>query len=426
MRKFIIALLLITFQSAPAFAAEYSDANYCSDQASNHADGAQAGCNAAAGCQWNSNTSKCVPCAAETYKEAGNTTCLSCGTTGTNTSWDHTQSGTRSQNDCKYTATCQATQYFGGYSTGCVACSTKNNALTGTYQYSTKTGQTTHSGTVGTSTSNASSVCATCGTNSTTDNNGLGCTCNTGYHVNGKTNTYTDNDNIDCVINTYTITYKPNGGNGSDKTQTVEHKESITLKDNTTFTRTGYTLEKWQVENTSTAYDTGATITDGFTSDITLLAQWSGKGFTITYNAGDAGATCAPTQQTCTYGTTCNAKNIPSGCTYAGYLFENWTYNNQPLSPGTNLANVSNGNNMELTAVWTKCPKGHYCTSVTKSANNPDKCPAGSTSAEGSTAITHCYMTKETKICAPDAQGNTKCFTLPIGDNDAIKYHNGQ
>lgn len=423
MRKFIITLLLITFQTAPTFAAEYSNAEYCSDQASNHEGGAQAGCGAAAGCYWNALTSKCVPCNAGTYKEAGNTACQSCGTTGTKVKWDD-QTGTRSQADCKYTATCLAAQYFGGYSTGCVACSSRNNALTGTYKYSTQTSAVTYSGSVGTSASNESSVCTTCGTNSTTNTDGLGCTCNTGYHINGKTNNDINNNSENCVINTYTITYDPNGGDGNKKTQSITHGKTVTLKDASTFTKTGYNLSSWQRKNTSTTYTPGETISDGFTSDITLLANWSGKEFTITYDANGAAVTCKPDQHTCTYGTTnCTASDIPSGCTYAGYVFENWTYNGKSISPGTNITNESNGDNITLTAQWTQCPKGYYCASIIKSDTNPSACPAGSTSAAGSNTKTACYMTGgTTKIC--DSKNN--CFTLPGNNDNKIFYHNGQ
>ena len=71
----------------------------------------------------------------------------------------------------------------------------------------------------------------------------------------------------------YTVTYKANGGTGSDLTSTKWHGTNLTLR-SSGFTRTNYTLTGWNTNTggTGTAYGLGATYSGN--ANLTLYAQW--------------------------------------------------------------------------------------------------------------------------------------------------------
>lgn len=421
MRKFITTAFLLTFCACVAHAAD-TDCTTLS----------KASCNTTPGCYWHTSSSSCAKCPAGTYNDGtlgeNATTCTSCGKWGggSGTSWSSTATGLTSLDACAFTANCKTAQAFSGFSQGCIACSAYNNTLTGTYYYGTQTSDYIINGTRGdiSSAINTTTACATCGANSTTSSNGLGCNCKKHHHINGGTNNDTVANGEDCVINTYTITYRAN--NGTDQTTTqknVSYDSTVTTLGDQTFSNTGHTLTGWKNDALPLDITPGGTFQYTYTTDIALTAQWSGKSFDITYQVGSAGATCQPATQKCTYGKNCSAPNIPSGCTYNGYLFKGWKCtngcndSNTTITMGTNISTMSNGNDMELTAIWEKCPAGKYCTNVSTDLS----CPAGSTSDAGSSTITKCYMTGgTTQIC----DGNNNCFTLP-GTNE-IYYHGGQ
>ena len=73
---------------------------------------------------------------------------------------------------------------------------------------------------------------------------------------------------------THTILFKPNGGNQSSYTQTVNEFESTALQANT-FTRDGYAFDSWNTaaDGSGTTYFDGAIVT--LLNDLTLYAQWN-------------------------------------------------------------------------------------------------------------------------------------------------------
>ena len=72
---------------------------------------------------------------------------------------------------------------------------------------------------------------------------------------------------------TYTITYKANGGTGSDFTQTKEYGTALTLA-SSGFTRSNYTLKKWNTaaNGSGTSYALGGSYTSN--ASATLYAVW--------------------------------------------------------------------------------------------------------------------------------------------------------
>lgn len=71
-----------------------------------------------------------------------------------------------------------------------------------------------------------------------------------------------------------TITYKANGGNGSDVVQKHGYAEAVNLKPGSTFTRSGYTFVGWnsKADGTGNSYVAGQKV--AWKNNVTLYAQW--------------------------------------------------------------------------------------------------------------------------------------------------------
>ena len=87
-------------------------------------------------------------------------------------------------------------------------------------------------------------------------------------------------------VETCTVTYKPNGGSLSgESTQTVAKGETVTVLDAPT--REGYTFTGWKASG-SESYAAGALLT--VTENITLVAQWEAKTYTVTFDSNGGSA----------------------------------------------------------------------------------------------------------------------------------------
>ena len=157
------------------------------------------------------------------------------------------------------------------------------------------------------------------------------------------------------VINRqYTVTYNPNGGSGSNTTQTVNYNTDWTTKSNI-FTRNGYELAGW-----STTASGGITHNLNkaqgkwtSTSNLTLYAVWKVKQYTVTYNPN--GGSGSNTTQTVNYNTDWTTKtNI---FTRDGYELAGWsTKSSGGVTHNLNKAQGkwNSTNNLTLYAVWNK------------------------------------------------------------------------
>ncbi|MBQ7289619.1 MAG: InlB B-repeat-containing protein [Alphaproteobacteria bacterium] len=379
------------------------------------------------GCYY-TETSGCKMCDVGKYTaNTGSTSCSNCNKPSVAT---FTSAGT-SVNGCEWQITCkEGTQFIstGDSNSACQTPTSENFFFPNARTITDNGFGTTEGGKY------------ECYTNSYRNKNYTGCICNRGYHLYNMENDDTDTTNVNlldildaqnrviCYANDYTITYKSSDDQNAEKeTHTVEFNSTVTLKTDKPFTKTGYTLSGWKLAGTNKTYTDKQIITYEFDHDITLIAQWSGKSFQITYDMNNAPVTtcAAPKQPTsCTYGQTCSAPNIPSGCTYNGYLFNGWKCtsgcndSNTIISPGTDINDISGGNDMTLTAQWAECPAGYYCPDI----STDNECPAGSTSDDGSDQIDDCHMTGgTTQIC----DKNNKCFKLPAAVGN-IFYHGTQ
>ena len=387
MRKFISIIFISLFCSNVALAAIT-----CTPSATD---------NCEAGCYYTDSTG-CAICEDGTYTDtAGSSSCSICNRPkGAN----FTSPGT-SIDDCSWKLNCPAGKHYVSDTTnsGCQPC--PDDTFTNEDQEITGKGYET------------TQACRQCGANSTTNSNRTNCNCKDGYHFTdseGKEQTQ-NTDGKDCQPNKYTITYESNNEKNQKQTQQATYNSPIKLLDKKTFEKKGYQIEYWQ--HNAANYVPGDTFLYDKTENITFKAIWSGNEFTITYI--DTSCNDPQQQQTCSYASPMGCLAPSPTCTPKGHHFLGWECTSgcttsEPIKKGTDISTISGGENMTLTAVWEKCPIGHYCEKETK-----NKCPAGSTSDAGSSTKADCYIQGgTTQIC----DKVNRCFTLPASAGN-IYYH---
>ena len=166
-----------------------------------------------------------------------------------------------------------------------------------------------------------------------------------------------DSNNSKNYVASFTIdpvvTFKANGGTGSDYTQTVKYNTSTALTANK-FTRTGYSFNGWKTAaNSGTSYADKANVT--FKANTTLYAQWTPAKYNITYkdqggsNFSGTHAANYPTKHT--YGTATSLMNA----TKTGYTFDGWFTNPDCTGePITTLGATDYTADITLYAKWTE------------------------------------------------------------------------
>lgn len=166
----------------------------------------------------------------------------------------------------------------------------------------------------------------------------------------GKIFDYDANKWIDYTYDV-TVTFKANGGTGSDYTQTVKYNTSTTLTANK-FTRTGYSFNGWKTAaNSGTSYANQANVK--FTANTTLYAQWTANQYTITYkdqnNANFSGSHASGYPTKHTYGTATTLKTA----TKTGYTFGGWHTDQACTNKVTSLGATAYTAAITLYAKWT-------------------------------------------------------------------------
>ena len=143
-------------------------------------------------------------------------------------------------------------------------------------------------------------------------------------------------------VNSYTITYKPNGGSGSDQTQTVTYGTAWTTK-GAIYSRTGYTMSSWntQANGSGTKYTPNLGQTDKQLSNVTLYAQWKPNTYTITskyfyYYQNNTWKQFDTKTEQRTFGSTFAPHNVNSPTGYhAGNNYGYYTEKSEYLGGGT-------------------------------------------------------------------------------------------
>ena len=182
--------------------------------------------------------------------------------------------------------------------------------------------------------------------------------------------------------NVFTVKYDKNGGTGSMDNSIIRRDTSTALRKNT-FTRSGYTFEKWTTNKngTGTAYTDGKSVKNlaAGGGTITLYAKWksnTGK-YTVTYNAN--GGSGGPGTQTMTHGQALTlSSNVP---TRADHTFQGWSANKSASSaeyPKGKSNSYTIDDNLTLYAVWKHNPY-----TVTFHANSGTGAPAAQTKNHG-------------------------------------------
>ncbi len=159
------------------------------------------------------------------------------------------------------------------------------------------------------------------------------------------------------TLQRYTITYDKNDGSSTTTTTNVDAGGNITVGDGVSFSRTGYTLTNWRLNNasTGTVYSDGAAY-NSVGANATFYAQWGANTYSVRFNrnGGTGGADMA--NQNFTYGV---AQNLTTNTyTRTGYTFAGWALAENGVvahADGANVSNLSstNGDVVDLYAKWT-------------------------------------------------------------------------
>ena len=145
---------------------------------------------------------------------------------------------------------------------------------------------------------------------------------------------------------TYTVTFKPNGGEGTMSSQTFTHGVAQTIKANA-FTREGRTFAGWATSADGTvAYTAGQSIS--ITAPMTLYAVWKTNTYAVNFNANGGKGTMPA--QTFTHGV---AQAIKANAfTREGYTFAGWATRADGTVAYTAGQSISISAPMTLYAVW--------------------------------------------------------------------------
>ena len=144
---------------------------------------------------------------------------------------------------------------------------------------------------------------------------------NVGSGEGNNTITYSDNSGdvkTITISNPYTVSYNANGGSGAPSAQRKVTSINITLS-STTPTRTGYTFNGWNTNNsgTGTNYAKGATYSAN--ASATLYAKWTANKYTVTLNQQSGSGGSSSVQATYNANMPSMTKPSRTGYTFQGY-----------------------------------------------------------------------------------------------------------
>jgi uncharacterized repeat protein (TIGR02543 family) len=202
----------------------------------------------------------------------------------------------------------------------------------------------------------------------------------------------------------YTVSYNANGGSGAPGSQ--KKAQDITLKlSTTTPTRTGYTFNGWNTNNsgTGTNYAAGANYTAN--ANATLYAKWTIVNYTIGYTLNGGSVSGNPTS----YNVETNTFTLKNP-TRTGYTFQGWTGSNgSTAQTSVSIAKGSTGNK-SYTANWAAA-------TYTVTLNQQ-----GGTGGSGS--VTATYDAAMPKITVPTRTGYTFQGYYTEANGNGTQYYN--
>ena len=328
-------------------------------------------------------------CDGDTYKQYANATGTGNGPT----------SGTTTNETClKTPAAVTAKPNYYVYGTTCPACNvsftdngsdttstdtcadgstTKSNATATSQAYTRTCYHQTSSG--GNITSSSCTGTQNCGTK--TYGTCVATSCATGYSL----------SNGACVANTYRVTYDCGDATGgtAPTADTATYNANYTPKTNTC-TKTNYEFSGWKVSGTTDIKSAGTAFKWTYTSDKTLIAQWTQNAFNVTYNL-NSGSGTTPAQTTCSAGVSCTLASGDTNSFYrAGYVFNGWATSASATS-GSLTITITKAETVY--AVWTPCAIGKYKTTSANANAACETCPSGypNTESTATTLKTLCF-----------------------------------
>jgi uncharacterized repeat protein (TIGR02543 family) len=148
--------------------------------------------------------------------------------------------------------------------------------------------------------------------------------------------------------NVYSVSFNANGGTGSIEAVNVTDGEATTLP-SSGFTKAGFSLSGWKVNNEGALLEKGASYT--VTGAATLYAQWSPNTINVTYKPN--GPTADEVAESFTYGEEYNAK-AANTFSREGYQFKHWNNAADGLGAVTLAAGAAytGTEDIDLYAIW--------------------------------------------------------------------------
>ena len=150
---------------------------------------------------------------------------------------------------------------------------------------------------------------------------------------------------------TFTVTYDANGGINAPDAVTVTKDKTVTISNQRSMTRKGYTFDGWNTaaDGSGTPYAAGSTVNTG----LTLYAQWKVNTYTVYYNAN--GGTGTMEKQSFTYDV---AQALTEHAfTRTDYIFLGWSKSSSggvQYQDKQSVKNVAESGTVTLYAVWAK------------------------------------------------------------------------
>lgn len=257
---------------------------------------------------------------------------------------------------------------------------------------------------------------------------GDNCTCNANYTAN--------NGNTACDPKVYKLTLRPNCANSpqpicrQEKPGYVKYgvgyslypygpfapNTTMPISNRTHFLFGGYYTTENLLSNTQVFNADGTATVDPtyFKNPTDLYAKWI-PNFSILYSVTKGNdVLCSIDVDCANNGCASGAIQIRqlTGCNLEYYFpaqtFSHWICNSKEVHPGDSIDTFvtdanPDSNQIFCIAHFIKCPAGYYCQS-----NKKNPCPAGTTSAEGSSEITECFVNRATVF-----KDNVGSFSLP-------------
>jgi uncharacterized repeat protein (TIGR02543 family) len=179
------------------------------------------------------------------------------------------------------------------------------------------------------------------------------------YEQRDRSNTVTLT--ADWTPNEYTITFRPNGGTGTnppDVTATYDDPDGFVLPENP-YVREGYTFSGWSINGT--VYQAGVTVTDNLTTvdgrTLYAMAQWTPVTFNITFvgNGSDGGS--MTDMVNISYEPADPQVPLTANAfTKTGYSFTRWTVTEED-NPGANFVDQEELGQIGLTYLYENAVK---------------------------------------------------------------------